>query len=45
MVVVWVPKELVEALDQYVQQHDSDRSKVIRAALKAKLGVRQMEAA
>jgi len=37
LVAVWVPNELLDALDQHVTDHDLDRSKVIRLALKERL--------
>lgn len=37
LVAVWVPNELLAALDQHVSDNDLDRSKVIRAALKERL--------
>jgi len=41
LVAVWLPDPLVQALDTYVLKTDSDRSKIIRAALRAKLNLFQ----
>jgi predicted transcriptional regulator len=38
LISVWVPDELVLHLDTLVQQEDSDRSKIIRKAIRARLG-------
>ena len=35
---VWLPKHLVELLDLAVQRMDSDRSKILRSAVREKLG-------
>jgi metal-responsive CopG/Arc/MetJ family transcriptional regulator len=37
MIALWVPEDLISALDSYVALRDLDRSKVIRAALRDKL--------
>jgi metal-responsive CopG/Arc/MetJ family transcriptional regulator len=34
---VWVPKQLVELLDRAVRKSDTDRSKLLRAAVREKL--------
>ena len=39
----WVPKELLDLLDQQVINEDSDRSKMLRKALEEK--IRSLEAA
>lgn len=47
MVTLWMPKELVRALDLEVQRSDSDRSKLIRHAVREKLsrlGIKSKEA-
>jgi metal-responsive CopG/Arc/MetJ family transcriptional regulator len=33
----WVPKELLELIDQFVQREDLDRSKMLRRAIEEKL--------
>lgn len=35
---VWIPKALVDLLDRAVRRTDSDRSKILRAAVREKLG-------
>jgi hypothetical protein len=40
----WVPKSLIERLDEAVRTHDTDRSKFIRAALNEKLSREQVAA-
>lgn len=37
LVSVWLPNEVLTLLDQEVQQQDSDRSKVIRKAIRRHL--------
>lgn len=37
MVALWVPRDLLLALDAEVAREDSDRSKIIRRALRKKL--------
>ncbi len=37
MVALWLPKPLANALDTEVQRADSDRSKIIRHAIREKL--------
>ena len=37
LVAVWIPKALKEALDRQVQAEDSDRSKIIRQALRQRI--------
>jgi metal-responsive CopG/Arc/MetJ family transcriptional regulator len=39
LVAAWLPFPLVRALDDAVQQNDSDRSKIIRDALRDKVQV------
>jgi hypothetical protein len=34
-VAAWIPDEIVTALDQAVQRQDTDRSKIIRKALRS----------
>lgn len=34
---VWIPKQLVELLDRAVRKSDTDRSKLLRAAVREKL--------
>ena len=34
LVAVWVPTELVEKLDSLARERDSDRSKIIRSAIR-----------
>jgi metal-responsive CopG/Arc/MetJ family transcriptional regulator len=37
LLTVWVPKPLVAALDFLVNQEDTDRSKLIRSALRERI--------
>jgi len=37
LVALWVPKQLVLALDRAVREEDSDRSKFIRRALRTRV--------
>jgi metal-responsive CopG/Arc/MetJ family transcriptional regulator len=39
LVAVWMPKELVDALDRVAQREDSDRSKIIRRKLRETLRI------
>jgi metal-responsive CopG/Arc/MetJ family transcriptional regulator len=39
LVALWIPKQLLEALDDAVNREDSDRSKFIRNALRSKLHI------
>ncbi|MBX3747317.1 MAG: hypothetical protein KF833_18565 [Verrucomicrobiae bacterium] len=39
VIALWLPDEILSALDAYVDQQDLDRSKVVRAAIKEKLGL------
>jgi len=36
LVGVWIPKGICDLLDQHVQEMDSDRSKLIRLAIREK---------
>lgn len=41
----WIPSELMEVIDEFVQREDLDRSKMLRRALEEKLKQVQHKAA
>ncbi len=39
IIALWLPKPLLESLDRAVRAQDSDRSKLIRKAIREKIGM------
>jgi len=37
LIALWVPNDLLEALDRAVESEDSDRSKIVRNAIRRKI--------